>query len=712
MRTILMMSCAAICLTTASTAMAQSANGPAPAAAPAEPAPLSADAITADPMFREGFIDVDEWRDTPVRHRYVHGGFRNTDLRFSFYMPEAARYQQRFFQYVTPVPDSENLAQVAGDERIGFAISSGGYFVETNGGGSSATAGPGMQADPSIGAFRANAAAAMFSRRVAAEMYGVHRTYGYIYGGSGGAYRTLGSMENTIGVWDGAVPFVIGSPMAAPNGFTVRMHAMRVLRNRFPQIIDAMDAGGSGDPYAGLNADEAAALREVTRLGFPLRSWFGYRTMGVHAFTALYGGMTMADPSYFEQFWTTPGYLGHDRPQSLQADRLQFETTVTAPLSEDQAVARGLPDIRIPGTARGTADLAWRSVGTAGSTRPVAFEFADTPPDVGFLGGDLVILSGAAAGSRIALRAVSGNMATLGVVDFATVARLMPGDRVRIDNSRFLAAQTYHRHQVPGPDYPVYDQFRNADGTPTFPQRRMLLGPLFARGAAGTIPTGHFHGKVIIVESLLDREAFPWQADWYRRRFDEYLGPDAPNHYRVWLMDNALHGYTEDAQDPTRSISYLGALHQALRDMSAWVEQGTAPPATSSYVVADGQMIIPATAKARHGIQPVVSVTANGHARVTVRVGQPVNLVADVAAPPGTGAIVQAAWDMDGSGQFARSAALPTRHRSRARIRTTVSYDRPGTYFPTLKVEAERNGDASSPYARIQNIGRVRVVVE
>ena len=28
-----------------------------------------------DPRFGAPFIDVDEWRDQPVRHRYVHGCF-------------------------------------------------------------------------------------------------------------------------------------------------------------------------------------------------------------------------------------------------------------------------------------------------------------------------------------------------------------------------------------------------------------------------------------------------------------------------------------------------------------------------------------------------------------------------------------------------------------------------------------------------------------
>jgi hypothetical protein len=362
--------------------------------------PLLAQALPAAPaedaLFKEPYIDKDEWRDTPVRHRYVHGGFKGTETRFSFYLPPKEQFQGRFFQYVTPVPDSENLSQTvqAGDNNIGFAASSGAYFIETNGGGRSVIAGPAFMADPTIGAYRANAAAAQFSRKVAGEMYGAKRIYGYLYGGSGGGYRTLGSMENTQGVWDGAVPFVLGSPMASPNNFSVRMHAMRLLRDKFPGIVDAMDAGGSGDPAAGLNAEQAAALREATLMGFPPESWFGYKTMGVHAFTAVYQGMVMADPSYFEDFWTKPGYLGFDRPESFANDRLVYATKIKQPLNWNELEARGLKPTRLPGQpreeGRGSADLAWQAlVGDANASRPVAFELEGTPPDRNFIGGDL-----------------------------------------------------------------------------------------------------------------------------------------------------------------------------------------------------------------------------------------------------------------------------------------------------------------------------------
>src|SRR3546814_9787410 len=104
-------------------------------------------------------------------------------------------------------------------------------------------------ADPAIAAYRVNAAAAKYSRVIAAELYGAHRPYGYIFGGSGGSYQVISSAENTREVWDGFLPFVMATPNAIPSMFTVRMHALRILkkRNRFPSIVDAIDPGGSGD---------------------------------------------------------------------------------------------------------------------------------------------------------------------------------------------------------------------------------------------------------------------------------------------------------------------------------------------------------------------------------------------------------------------------------------------------------------------------------
>src|SRR6516165_6949506 len=245
--------------------------------------PLHIEEATIDPDFNMPFIEIDEARNSPVPHRYVHGGFKGTAARFSFYFPPANQYQSRFFHNTYPMAVTSDIGpfpiqfEVAvGD--LGFTLDSGAYYVQTNNGGVFRAAG----VDPAVAAYRVNAAAAKYARKVAVQVYGYeHRPYGYLFGGSGGAYQTLGAAEDTTGIWDGFVPFVPGCDLAIPSTFTVRMHALRVLRrrNRLPGIADAVAPGGSGNPYADLNEEEAAALREATLMGFPLLGWYRHATL-------------------------------------------------------------------------------------------------------------------------------------------------------------------------------------------------------------------------------------------------------------------------------------------------------------------------------------------------------------------------------------------------------------------------------------------------
>ena len=678
---------------------------------------MSAAAIETDPFFAEPYIDMDEWREEPVRHRYIHGGFTGTETRFSYYFPQADHYEGRFFQHITPIPDSENLASrmPAGEyNKIGFSIDSGAYFIETNGGGALDFSTPGgTRSDPTITAYRANAAAARYSRAVAQAVYGTDkRPYGYAYGGSGGGYRTIGSIENTKGVWDGVVPYVIGSTMAIPNMFSVRMHAMRILKDKFPQIVDAVEPGGSGNPYSGLTEQEAAALREVTRMGFPPPSWFGHKNMGVHGFAALYQGVVAADPGYFTDFWTRPGYLGFDDPGSFEGYRIQFEATVAAPITAAEAARLHIYTNPWDDKARGGVDTAFRVPAGAEGEKIVGFRLASKPPEVDFLGGDLAILSGDAAGQTLPLARIADDVVVLGIADAATVNRLKAGDKVRVDNSNFLAAQTYHRHQIPGPDFPVWNQFRDAQGKPIYPQRPMLIGPLFVQATSGSQMTGQFDGKMIVVASLWDREAMPWQADWYRRQVEARLGPEFNQRFRLWYTDRANHGDRGRQEMPTRTVSYLGVLQQALRDLSAWVERGVEPPSTTNYEIVDGQVKVPADANKRGGIQPLVHLSANGAKRAEVAVDEPVELVADIQVPEGSGQIVQAAWDIDGTGSYSSPVELKDPAGDKLSLKKTHSYSAPGTYFVTLKVASQREGNTDTPFALIRNLDRGRVVDE
>jgi hypothetical protein len=110
----------------------------------------------------------------------------------------------------------------------------------------------------------------------------------------------------------------------------------------------------------------------------------------------------------------------------------------------------------------------------------------------------------------------------------------------------------------------------------------------------------------------------------------------------------------------------------------------------------------------------VVDVRANGGTRADVAVGQAVEFTAVIEAAPGSGTVVAAEWDFEGAGDYPVAEKFDDTNSSFARVslKTTHSFAKPGTYFPALRVATQRQGDFKTRFARIQNLGRVRVVVQ
>ncbi|OLS22751.1 MAG: hypothetical protein ThorAB25_25220 [Candidatus Thorarchaeota archaeon AB_25] len=661
---------------------------------------------SSDPLFTEPYVDIDEWRDEPVRHRYVHGGFKGTDTRFSIYFPPKEQYEGRFFQYIQPISGDENVAHTPGpytsSYSMDFAIDSGGYLVISNLGRMDMFTGD----DPTIGGYRTSAAVAKYSRVLASEMYGDHRPYGYAWGGSGGAYKTISCIENTDGVWDGVVPFVHATPISIPYNFSVQAHAMRVLEDKMPAIVDAVEPGGSGDMYADLNEEERAALTEVTKMGFPPSAWFHYRMIAfgyTGVLTTLFDQIIKTDPTYVEDFWKVPGYLGADPPESLQRRRINHETTISKLLMPSDLREMGIP-------------VAY-SADAASDIEPPAAFIMENLPEGDLQGASIFLRSGDAEGCVLYIAGAFDNMVMIafGQDNFRRLVDIKVGDKVEIDNSVYLAFQTYHRHQDPPPEYYVFDQFRDADGNPLYPQRPEEFR---AETGAGSIQTGRFTGKMIVVQNIMDEIAYAWQADWYRTKVKAALGEQFDDNYRLWFIDRALH--TPPVVTPldsppvvtTRVINYGGVLQQALRDVSAWVEKGVAPPMSTPYEVVDGQVQVPPTAAERKGVQPLVTVEVNGGVRADVKAGKKVKFSAVIEAPPDAGSIVGVEWDFEGDGDFPVVQKLKDTKSDRVKVKTTYAFSEGGTYFPALRATLHRQGDSQTPYARVQNIGRVRVVVE
>lgn len=638
---------------------------------------VTADSV--DPDYNDPVIDVDEERSDPVAHRYVHGHFRGTEGRFSFYFPPKEQYEGRFFHNTYPMALTSDIGPfpiqfdvAVGD--LGFTLDSGAYYVQTDNGGLFRSAG----ADPAIAGYRVNAEAAKFSRKVAADIYGEHRSYGYLFGGSGGAYQTMGAAENTSGVWDGFIPFVPGCNHAIPSMFTVRLHALRVLRqrDRLPLIADAIAPGGSGDPYAELNEEEAEAFREVSLMGFPPRGWYRHATMDSGYFANISGMIPVMDPTYSEDFWSKPGYLGTDPETAIREARYAIDSTVTA--------IEGGP--------------------------PFVLELADAP-EQDCADSHLLVLSGDATGTSLPIEQTEGTTVRLIMTaDPAAASAIRAGDAVRVDNSWALALQTYHRHQIPAErEYYGWNQFRDEDGGPAHPQRSVQVGPTGTYNSSGSVLDGKVNGKVLLLATLIDIDSFPWQADWYRSEIRGQLGHAFEDNCAIWFIDNAHHENPLTALQRGHIISFSGALQQGLRDLARWVEDGVKPSETS-YRVEDAQVLVPASAGERYGIQPAVKLKVNNGVRADIAVGDSVTFTATIEVPPGAGKVVSAEWDFDGAGDYPLKADIGE-PAEKVSLTATNRYDTPGTRFPALRVASQREGDPDTPYGRVQNLALVRVVV-
>ena len=169
-----------------------------------------------------------------------------------------------------------------------------------------------------------------------------------------------------------------------------------------------------------------------------------------------------------------------------------------------------------------------------------------------------------------------------------------------------------------------------------------------------------------------------------------------------------MHGDSEQQEHPTRTVSYLGALQTALRQLTAWVEDGLAPADDTAYELVDGQIVLAEEIGQRRGVQPVISVTVDGAPAVTVPSGQQVTIRIEAHAPEG-GVITGIEADPTGAGALAE--AVPVVPSPQAAADRTVTFDAPGTYFVAARVTAQTAGDPTDPHARVHNIGRARITV-
>jgi hypothetical protein len=649
-----------------------------------------------DPYFGAPYIDADEWRAKPRRHRYIHGGFEGTETLFAFYFPTDEEYRGRFIHMLQGgAGGSEHTAyqSVLGETcMIDFAAQCGAFYVESNQGHVDIT-GEYMKMDPTVTSWRASAQTARFARKKAAEIYGAEPHHAYLLGGSGGGLRAAVCMENTDGVWDGGVPYIAGP--CALNGPSVVINAARSLGPKVHDVIDAMAPGGSGDPFAGLDADQREALALFYRVGLPKGAEFALKgsAMDVAIGMAILTSTLFYDPTLVEDFWSVPGYLGADGglARSLIDVRARVKKILTRRDlgdNQDVAITQGF----------------W---GQSNDDSPIGLVL-DGPIDLACIPGSrMTVLAGAEEGQKRVCIATAGDALLIGLhIGEKPLEKIAVGDELALDNRAFLTFCFAHRHQVDNP-LPSTAALCALD-RPIYPQRPINQ----ATTLVGVSQTGRFSGKMIFVNNMFDTNELASNAADYVPLVKQQFGPDIGDRFRLWLNDNTTHIGPTDAASSTYLIPFMGSVQQAVRDVIAWVEDGVAPPASTRFDFApDRGMSLALFADERFGIQPVVHATVEGAQSVEAVVGEALVFAVEAEVPPGAGAIIGAEWDFDGQGRWPVRHGNVDGYSTRISLNVTHRFDKPGTYFPSARVTAHREGDVNAVHRRQVNLARVRVVV-
>ena len=497
----------------------------------------------------------------------------------------------------------------------------GGYMVESNMGHIGDDIDPKGGEDPTLYGWRAAAETQRFSKYVAAQVYGRAPHHSYVWGGSGGGRRSPLCLENAPDAFDGALPFMGGGniepfPATAkvksgqPIAFACMFNVQRMLRHgdKPTRLVDAMRPGGSGNPFEGLDSHEREELVYLYEQGFPIGDeHMIFSPMGqMWLWTSIADLLVEQDPSYFENFWTKPGYIGHDLPAAVEGDLIDVVSTVSKAITVHDLMtdpAYEAPEFMM---ARMMAMI----MGGDTPDKVFAIEIAGLP-DGYLLGAGVQMVSGDAAGRQLYTMATAGDVFLCDGHGDANLLRfdgVKVGDEVHVDNRKFLAFCYFHRHHVM--DDPQFDGLK-LGGVPIYPQHPVPeMSPLM-----GVAYTGQYDGKLLWVHHTHDSSLWPSQGVVYEAAVAQAQGEAARSErFRLQWTENAEHiGPAMLPSAPERAtstwlIDYNPIIEQGLVDLIRWVEEGIAPPSTA-YQYDKGQVSLPASATERGGVQPVVELT-------------------------------------------------------------------------------------------------------
>jgi len=586
-----------------------------------------------------------------------------------------------------------------------------------------------------VASHRHEAAATKVAKAYANKLYlNTDKIYSYFWGCSGGGVVSQAAAENTTGVWDGVQVQCTGTSVDSQyHSFLWQAHyTMAIPQNKRDAIAAAAVPGGTGDIYAGLNEEEKSVLKEFLAAGYPLAIIGNHFKSLIPLIDPI--DIRLADPTYEDDFWSRPGYAGSNPPNYLKAAKVDDWATITD-ITRDAA---GVP------TAIRFDPATVPALGTIGDTYLEYWVYGDD-------GERRLIDPTRAVGAptenkrRFSLMGKfdppAGTLTLTGINrdryggespitnSPALLDALKVGGKIRINNRFILAMYFYPRHSIVD-GIRSHDQYRNADGSPRYPQRASIehLYHSNYRTMGGRVETGDIQTRVMLITGMADQLSWPIFNVGYAERVQKALGPDkAEDMFRFYLHDNGSH--STGGGEP-------GIFRQSILDFIAWVEEDIPPPPSTVYTVTNGQVVAAPNAADRHGLQPVMKLTVNGSTRTVVAVNEPVNLATKLEMPPDTGQIVQYGWTITAAEDVVtvvekpqetgkaeqyslamddadEAATLLEKPQPLVNADRTISFPAPGTYVVRLTVNGQRDG-IPDPADRtlLQNFKDVQVIVQ
>ncbi|MEM2930516.1 MAG: DUF6351 family protein [Thermoproteota archaeon] len=668
----------------------------------------------------EVVLDLDEYFEKPVPHRYLHGYFEDEpDTRFSLLLPKQDFWSGRSIQFVE--------GGLGGNEYIApqdleyYAIQKyGAVCVKSNHGHVGEDLSKIGYEKLDRVAHQANYRTMLYARETMKKEYGRYPKYTYVVGGSGGGLRSTILMEKYPEIYDGAVPFVQAELSVILHYFSLLAKLLPVLKNRLNEIMDAADASGSGDSYGFLATEEEKnALRELYDAGFPrgaeqqLASPRFYT--GIKALITLFQELLALSPerAYYEDFWTKKGYAGYEGEVANSIVELKGRVVETytfnklmsllpPPKVEPDAVQPLIPTLSVERRSIPTfpPEAANRTVGFKGTESFAPGELAGYT--VTFKTGRLMGRSFHVSSNFNDIILVSGYAA-------GYAEEIAEGDEYTLDNRDLLAFAHYHRHVAALIEEPYGPRRLLQGGEPQYPQR-----PVEARRILKMkhFQTGSFNGKMILVFAAHDAIVWPTVLFNYLELVRKRRGVDTDRFLRCYLVENASHGPPANREESFSIVSFYPIIGRALEYIIRWVENSEAPPpSTVAELAPDYSLSMPRSASERMGLQPVVAgITVNGKSgSVKASLEKPVEFEGVAEAPVGN--IIRCEWYCRDLEDFYHEDGS-IEPGPRVRSSYLYTFRRPGTYTIVFRATSDLGDNHILPSGGQRNLARVRIIVE